>query len=69
MDFLSPDKLTVVILLTGIIVAGYKQYWVWGYQFRAEQTKAEMWQKTALDLMKVADRAVSVTEKAVNGGK
>lgn len=42
---------------------GFKRIWVWGWVYEAKAKECEFWQKTALDLLTVNDKAITVAER------
>lgn len=63
-------NITVVGLLFLAMVGGYKQWWVYGWLYKAKEAECEKksleiaeWKKLALDQMQTVRDAVHVVEK------
>lgn len=61
-DVLTPERLTIVALLLGILAGGYRKVWVWGYQLKEAQEQRDTWQKLALSTTSLAERAARIAE-------
>lgn len=54
----TPEKITIIAILMGVIFTGFKKMWVWGYQLKEAEDRATRWEGIAM-------RALQVTEKVV----
>lgn len=63
MDFLTPERATLVGVLCSIIIAGYKKMWVWGYQLKDAERQRDKWQELALSTTNLAERSTRIAEK------
>ena len=53
-------------LLTGIIGTGFKKVWVWGYQLKDAEARAERWESIALRALKVSEKIADKTPEVTN---
>lgn len=60
---LTPERITIIGFLLGIISAGAKKIWVWGYQLKEANERAQKWESIALRLLKVTEK---IAEKDPN---
>jgi hypothetical protein len=51
-------------LLIMILVGGWRQYWVFGWQFKQLQDERDEWKRMALRGTDFAERAVSLVAKS-----
>jgi hypothetical protein len=72
MPSLDPEQVTIISLLLFIGIAGFKRYWVWGYQLAEAQLateeakeEADEWKGIALEQWRTTGKAVAVAETVV----
>jgi len=62
----GPSAVVTVLILW----AGFKRYWVWGYQLDAAEKRADRFEHLALDLLHIAKTATSAVEsERAKGGQ
>lgn len=57
-NLFTPERLTIITILAGIIFSGAKRIWVWGYQLEEVQQRAARWEQIALKALKVGEAVV-----------
>jgi len=56
--FSDPERVTVIGILGLIIIGGWRGWYVWAWQFRAEVHEKEYWRTAALRSTALAETAV-----------
>lgn len=58
------DTLGVIAILLGVILAGHKRVWVWGYQLEKSEAQCTKWQDVAERNQKSVERLIDIYEAA-----
>jgi hypothetical protein len=63
---LTPEQVAAVGgIISAVILAGAKRFWVWGWSYQAVVEDRDFWRKIALQSMGHAEKAIDIAAKKV----